>query len=131
LRSDKGFGNTKAFSVPYNFRKMADDKKNKQTEVQNQINIELTEDIAEGVYANLAMIAHSNSEFVIDFIRLMPGVPKAKVKSRIVITPEHAKRLLAALKDNIKKYEEVFGDIKQSDDVPKFPLNFGGTMGEA
>jgi hypothetical protein len=131
LRSDKGFGNTKAFSVPYNFRKMADDKKNKQTEVQNQINIELTEDIAEWVYANLAMIAQSNSEFVIDFIRLMPGVPKAKVKSRIVITPEHAKRLLAALKDNIKKYEEVFGDIKQSDDVPKFPLNFGGTMGEA
>jgi hypothetical protein len=110
---------------------MADDKKNKQAEVQNQINIELTEEIAEGVYANLAMIAHSNSEFVIDFIRLMPGVPKAKVKSRIVITPEHAKRLLLALKDNIKKYEEVFGDIKQSEDVPKFPMNFGGTMGEA
>src|ERR1700760_4264812 len=105
--------------------------KSKQQPPQNQINIELTEEIAEGVYANLAMIAHSNSEFVIDFIRLMPGVPKAKVKSRIVITPEHAKRLLAALKDNIKKYEEVFGDIKQSDDVPKFPLNFGGTMGEA
>ena len=57
----------------------------------NQINIELSEEIAEGVYSNLAMIAHSNSEFVIDFIRLMPGVPKAKVKSRIVITPEHAK----------------------------------------
>jgi hypothetical protein len=110
---------------------MADDKKNKQAEVQNQINIELTEEIAEGVYANLAMIAHSNSEFVIDFIRLMPGVPKAKVKSRIVITPEHAKRLLLALKDNIKKYEEVFGDIKQSEDIPKFPMNFGGTMGEA
>ncbi|HEY8401196.1 MAG TPA: DUF3467 domain-containing protein [Cytophagaceae bacterium] len=108
---------------------MADDGKKKQ-EV-NQINIELTEDIAEGVYANLAMIAHSNTEFVIDFIRLMPGVPKAKVKSRIVITPEHAKRLLAALKENIKKYEEAFGDIKQYDDMPKFPMNFGGTMGEA
>jgi hypothetical protein len=98
--------------------------------VQNQINIELSEDVAEGVYANLAMIAHSNSEFVIDFIRVMPGVPKAKVKSRIIITPEHAKRLLAALSDNINKYEEVFGDIKH-DDVPKFPINFGGTMGEA
>src|SRR5215218_8322264 len=105
--------------------------KQQQAQAQNQINIELTEEIAEGVYANLAMTAHSNSEFVIDFIRLMPGVPKAKVKARIVITPEHAKRLLAALKDNIKKYEEVFGDIKQNEDMPKFPMNFGGTMGEA
>ena len=109
-----------------------DDKKNKQPQqVENQINIELSEEIAEGVYANLAMIAHSNSEFVIDFIRLMPGVPKAKVKSRVVITPEHAKRLLAALKDNIKKYEEVFGDIKNNNDLPQYPFNFGGTMGEA
>ena len=98
----------------------------------NQINIELTEDVAEGIYSNLAMIAHSNSEFVIDFIRLMPGVPKAKVKSRIVITPEHARRLLAALKDNIEKYEAAFGPIKVTTDVPKFPMNFGGTtMGEA
>jgi hypothetical protein len=103
----------------------------KNTAPQNQINIELSEEIAEGVYSNLAMIAHSNSEFVIDFIRLMPGVPKAKVKSRIVITPEHAKRLLAALKDNIQKYEATFGTIKQTNDVPQFPMNFGGTMGEA
>lgn len=109
---------------------MADDIKNKPGN-QNQINIELTEEIAEGIYSNLAMIAHSNGEFVIDFIRLMPGVPKAKVKSRIVITPEHAKRLLAALKDNIKKYEDNFGPIKQSDEAPKFPMNFGGTVGEA
>lgn len=79
--------------------------KNKQQQSQNQINIELSEEIAEGIYSNLAMIAHSNSEFVIDFIRLMPGVPKAKVKSRIVITPEHAKRFLLALKDNIDRYE--------------------------
>jgi hypothetical protein len=98
---------------------------------KNQINIELSEDVAEGIYANLAMIAHSSSEFVIDFIRLMPGVPKAKVKSRVVITPEHAKRLLKALADNIKKYEEAFGAIKQSEEAPKFPINFGGTMGEA
>lgn len=110
---------------------MDDNKKKNKVEEANQINIELSEEIAEGVYANLAMIAHSNSEFVIDFIRLMPGVPKAKVKSRIVITPEHAKRLLAALRDNIRKYEEVFGDIKQNEDVPRFPFNFGGTMGEA
>lgn len=103
----------------------------KEKQTQNQINIELSEEIAEGIYSNLAMIAHSNSEFVIDFIRLMPGVPKAKVKSRIVITPEHAKRLLAALKDNIEKYEAAFGPIKRTDDAPKFPMNFGGTMGEA
>ena len=107
---------------------MADEK---EQVPQNQINIELSEEIAEGVYSNLAMIAHSNSEFVIDFIRLMPGVPKAKVKSRIVITPEHANRLLAALKDNIEKYESAFGAIKRTDDHPKFAMNFGGTMGEA
>ncbi len=109
---------------------MADDK-NIPKGKQNQINIELSEEIAEGVYANLAMIAHSNSEFVIDFIRLMPGVPKAKVKSRVVITPEHAKRLLDALDDNIKKYEDTFGTIKKTDEAPKFPINFGGTVGEA
>ena len=108
---------------------MADEKKENQA--PNQINIELSEEIAEGIYSNLAMIAHSNSEFVIDFIRLMPGVPKARVKSRIIITPEHAKRLLAALKDNIDKYEATFGAIKQTHDTPKFPMNFGGTVGEA
>lgn len=107
---------------------MADEKDKRQG---NQINIELSEEIAEGIYSNLAMIAHSNSEFVIDFIRLMPGVPKAKVKSRVVITPEHAKRLLSALNDNIKKYEETFGPIKKTDENPKFPINFGGTVGEA
>jgi hypothetical protein len=112
----------------FNIKSMSEEK-NKQA--QNQINIELTEEIAEGIYSNLAMIAHSNSEFVIDFIRLMPGVPKAKVKARIVITPEHAKRFLLALKDNIDKYEASFGPIKRTEDMPKFPLNFGGTMGEA
>lgn len=98
---------------------------------QNQISIELSEEIAEGEYANLATIAHSNSEFVIDFIRLMPGTPKAKVKSRIIVTPEHAKRLLYALKDNIDKFEDNFGPIKQTDEAPKFPINFGGAIGEA
>ncbi len=97
---------------------------------KSQINIELSEEVAEGIYSNLAMIAHSNSEFVIDFIRLMPGVPKAKVKSRVVITPEHAKRLLAALSDNVRKYEEAFGPIKKTEEVPRFPINFG-TPGEA
>ena len=107
---------------------MAEEKEQKQN---NQLNIELSEEVAEGQYVNLAMIAHSNSEFVIDFIKMMPGVPKAKVKSRIVITPEHAKRLLYALKDNIEKYEGNFGQIKQADAPPKFPMNFGGMVGEA
>lgn len=106
------------------------DQEDKQKN-QNQINIELSEETAEGTYANLAMIAHSSSEFVVDFIRLMPGVSKAKVKSRVVITPEHAKRLLRALEDNIQKYEKTFGPIKQVEEAPKFPINFGGTVGEA
>ena len=97
----------------------------------NQINIELSEEIAEGTYSNLAIITHSNSEFVVDFIRLMPGVPKAKVKSRIVLTPEHAKRLLLALSDNINKYEEMNGEITVFDNMPAMPLNFGGTTGQA
>jgi hypothetical protein len=96
-----------------------------------QINVELPEDVAEGVYANLAMIAHSNSEFVVDFIRLMPGIPKAKVKSRIIMTPDHAKRLLQALKENIEKYEAAFGKIDSGGGNPQFPMNFGGTTGEA
>ena len=97
----------------------------------NQINIELSEEMAEGIYSNLAMIAHSNTEFVIDFIRMMPGVPKAKVKSRIVMTPEHAMRFLQALKDNVERFEDAFGDIKDLSDMPKMPFNFGGTMGQA
>ena len=97
----------------------------------NQLNVELPEEMAEGVYANLAMIAHSNSEFVLDFIRMMPGVPKARVKARVILTPEHAKRLLMALKDNIQKYEETFGSIREQEEFPRFPMNFGGTVGEA
>lgn len=104
----------------FNPKKMEDNKRQDQ-----QINIELSEEVAEGTYSNLAMIAHSNSEFVIDFIRLMPGVPKAKVKSRIIVTPDHAKRLLAALKDNIEKYEAAFGKINQGGGAPSFPISFG------
>ena len=93
--------------------------------LDQQINVELPEEIAEGIYSNLAMIAHSNSEFVIDFIRLMPGVPKAKVKSRIIVTPDHAKRLLVALKENIEKYESEYGKISQGGGAPIFPISFG------
>ncbi|MCS6824457.1 MAG: DUF3467 domain-containing protein [Cytophagaceae bacterium] len=110
---------------------MADHKEIQENNPANQLNIELSEEVAEGIYSNLAMIAHSQSEFVIDFIRMMPGLPKAKVKSRIIITPEHALRLLSALQDNIKKYESVFGPIKASHDPFPLPMNFGGTVGEA
>src|SRR3954470_5281010 len=94
---------------------------------QNQphLDIELSEEIAEGIYSNLAIITHSNSEFVVDFVKVMPGVPKAKVKSRIVLTPQHAKRLLTALADNVSKYEGVHGTIKQTEGVG-IPMNFGG-----
>lgn len=98
---------------------------------QNQLNIELSEDVAEGIYSNLAIITHSNAEFVIDFIRVMPGVPKAKVKARILLTPQHAKRLLAALSDNIRKFEEVNGKIKIDDAPQGFPLSFGGPTAQA
>ncbi len=98
---------------------------------QNQLQIELSEEMAEGIYSNLAIITHSNSEFVIDFVRVMPGVPKAKVKSRIVLTPDHAKRLLMALNDNISKFEDMNGDIAMNESVPPFPMNFGGPTGQA
>ncbi len=96
----------------------------KTPEQQNQINIELPEDIAEGIYSNFAIIAHSNQEFIVDFVRLMPGIPKAKVKARIVLTPQHAKRLIKALADNIKKYEQQFGAIEDNDHIP-YPMGFG------
>jgi len=97
---------------------------------QNQINIELSDEIAEGIYSNLAVITHSNSEFVIDFIKLMPGAPKAKVKSRIILTPQHAKRLLAAMKDNISKFEAAHGHIKETE-ATGLPMNFGGPTAQA
>ena len=103
---------------------------NNQQQEPNQINIELSEEMADGIYSNLAIITHSNSEFVIDFVKVMPGVPKAKVKSRIVLTPEHAKRFLAALKDNISKFESNNGTIKQ-EAMNAFPLNFGGPTAQA
>ena len=99
----------------------------------NQISIELKEDIAQGTYSNLAVITHSSSEFVIDFIRVVPGVPKADVKSRIILTPEHAKRLMLALQDNIAKFESVHGEIKkvEGSGSPMVPLNFGGPTAQA
>ncbi len=106
-----------------------DDSKNIN---QGQINIELSDEVAEGIYTNLAMITHSNSEFIVDFIKMMPGVPKAKVKSRVILTPQHAKRLLKALQDNISKFEAMHGKIKDSvsgENTP--PMNFGGPTAQA
>jgi hypothetical protein len=97
---------------------------------QNEINIELSEEVAEGTYSNLAIITHSNAEFIIDFIRVMPQMPKAKVKSRVLLTPQHAKRLLLALKDNVAKYETQFGAIKDTEG-PSIPMNFGGPTAQA
>jgi hypothetical protein len=98
----------------------------------NQLNIELSEEIAEGIYSNLAILTHSNAEFIIDFIKVLPGTPKAKVKSRIILTPQHAKRLLRALKDNISKFESTHGSIKDTE-LPgtPIPMNFGGPTAQA
>ena len=96
---------------------------------QGQISLELDEDIADGTYSNLAIINHSVSEFIVDFVNIMPGIPKAKVKSRIILTPQHAKRLTKALEENIARFEKTHGVIKDSEQ-PLLPLNFGLT-GEA
>ena len=92
----------------------------------NQINIELTDEVAEGIYSNLAIITHSPSEFIIDFVKMMPGSPKAKVKSRIILTPQHAKRLYKALAENLNKYESTFGSIKDAGSDMMPPFTMGG-----
>jgi predicted transcriptional regulator len=97
---------------------------------EGQMNIELSEQVAEGIYSNLAIISHSNSEFIVDFIQILPGLPKAKVKSRIILTPQHAKRLVQALKDNIRKFEDQFGSIEETEGM-KIPMNFGGPAAQA
>jgi len=95
---------------------------------QQKLNIELTEEVADGIYANLAIINHSASEFIVDFIKIMPTgtAPKAKVKSRIILTPQHAKRLVRALNENVKRFESVHGTIKDYDkSATPPPINFG------
>jgi hypothetical protein len=104
---------------------MSDQKPKKE----GQINVELDDKVAEGTYSNLAIINHSVSEFIVDFISVMPGQPKAKVKSRIILTPQHAKRLVKALAENVTRFEKSHGEIKDYDQPP-IPMNFGPT-GEA
>jgi hypothetical protein len=96
---------------------------NKNQVNQNQINIEISDEVGEGIYSNLAIITHSPAEFIIDFVKMMPGVPKAKVKSRIILTPQHAKRLYKALKENVAKYEATHGEIRDSEG--EIPFNMG------
>lgn len=98
---------------------------------QPELNIELDEETAEGTYSNLVMIAHSPEEFILDFIRVVPGVQKARVKERIIITPQHAKRLLQALQDNVERYEEDYGDIDAHGAAPERPFHFGGPDAKA
>ena len=101
-------------------------------EEQNQLNIELTEDVAQGTYSNLAIITHSPSEFVVVFVLVMPGIPKANVKSRIILTPEHAKRLMFALQENVSKYEAIHGPIQIHEGQNNLvPMTFSGPTGQA
>ncbi len=101
----------------------------KKIHKEQQLNISIDEATSDGVYSNLAIINHSTSEFIVDFITVMPGSPKARVKSRVILTPEHAKRFFKALGDNIKRFETINGEIK-TNETPPIPLNFGPT-GEA
>jgi type III secretory pathway component EscV len=94
------------------------------------LNIEISEEIAEGTYANLAIITHSNAEFVVDFVNVMPGTPKSKVKSRVILTPMHAKRFMKAMVENIERYEAANGLIGEIEAI-EIPMNFGGPTAQA
>jgi hypothetical protein len=96
----------------------------------NQLNIEISEEVAEGNYSNLAIITHSHAEFVIDFVNVMPGTPKSKVKSRVILTPQHAKRFMKALTEYVSRFEQLNGKIQDLEEV-QLPLNFGGPTAQA
>jgi hypothetical protein len=101
-----------------------------EQQAANQLNIEISEEVAEGEYANLAIITHSHAEFVIDFVNVMPGTPKSKVKSRIIFTPQHAKRFMKALAENVTRFETANGKIQDLEEV-QIPMNFGGPSAQA
>ena len=100
------------------------------TQQPNQLNIEISEEMAEGQYANLAIITHSHAEFVVDFVNVMPGTPKSRVKSRIILTPQHAKRFMKALIENVGRFEDLNGEIRDLEAV-ELPMNFGGPTAQA
>ena len=104
---------------------------NNQPKKGQAINIELKEDVAQGIYSNLAIINHSVSEFVIDFVSIMPGIKKAQVRSRVILTPQHAKKFLRALQENVRRFEAVHGTIKEYDDKNQGPPISFGPHGEA
>jgi hypothetical protein len=104
---------------------------NEKEQKQQGLQIELTPDKAQGEYANFAIITHSSSEFIVDFARMLPGIQKAQVRSRVVLAPEHAKRLLAALQENVMKYENEFGKIELPNQAPRTIAPFGPNRGEA
>ena len=103
----------------------------KENQQQGQLQIELPQDVAQGEYANFAIITHSSSDFVVDFACVLPGVPKAQVKSRVILAPEHAKRLLGALQENIVRYEREFGPIKIPNKESRTIAPFNVGKGEA
>ena len=105
---------------------MNENEQNKQG-----LQLELPQEVAQGQYANFAIITHSSSDFVIDFARVLPGVPKAQVKSRVILAPEHAKRLMAALQENIMRYEKTYGPIKIPNQEPRTIAPFDISKGEA
>ena len=98
---------------------------------QQGLQIELPQEVAQGEYANFAIITHGSSDFVVDFARVLPGVPKARVCSRVVLAPEHAKRLLGALQENIMRYENEFGPIRIPNQEPRTVAPFDLSKGEA
>ncbi len=101
-------------------------------ENQNELNIELSNEVAQGVYSNLAIITHSSSEFILDFIKMMPGIPKPQVMSRVIMTAEHAKRLMLALQENIDKFEDQFGEIELHNEQKNIiPMGFGNNPAKA
>ena len=104
---------------------------NNQNKQQGQFQMELPQDVAQGEYANFAIITHSSSDFILDFARMLPGVPKPVVKSRVILAPEHAKRLLMALQENILRYENEFGKIQIPNQEPRTVAPFNINKGEA
>jgi Protein of unknown function (DUF3467). len=118
------FSNHLSLPLPFKYLIMPDPQQ------PNQLNIEISEEVAEGSYANLAIITHSHAEFVIDFVNVMPGTPKSKVKSRIILTPQHAKRFMKAINENISRYEAANGSITDLEEI-QLPFNFGGPTAQA
>ena len=108
---------------------MEEQKKNNPN--PTQLNIELSAELARGVYSNLAVVSHSHSEFVLDFIQVIPGTPKAEVRSRVIMTPQNTKRLMLAMKENLEKYERVHGEVRVAEREIQIPPNFGGPTGFA